>query len=155
MKKVVLYLIIFFMSICIYSENSFYKRGDLNIVLEASIQNKAIHVYLILKNNKSENCYIPYDYLNFYCEYNNEQTMKNDWLRIYDYKNRRIPYTGLVSSPIKKWEIGECYYLGKNQEYIISLNDLQNNYAINNTKWITIKYLGPLGESNTVKLKIK
>ena len=78
MKKVVLYLIIFFMSICIYSENSFYKRGDLNIVLEASIQNKAIHVYLILKNNKSENCYIPYDYLNFYCEDNNEQTMKND-----------------------------------------------------------------------------
>ena len=103
------------MSICIYSENSFYKRGDLNIVLEASIQNKAIHVYLILKNNKSENCYIPYDYLNFYCEYNNEQTMKNDWLRIYDYKNRRIPYTGLVSSPIKKWEIGECYYLSKNK----------------------------------------
>lgn len=143
------------MSICIYSENSFYKRGDLNIVLEASIQNKAIHVYLSLKNNKSENCYIPYDYLNFYCEDNNEQTMKNDWLRIYDDKNRRIPYTGLVSSPIKKWEISECYYLGKNQEYIISLNDLQNNYAINNTKWITIKYLGPLGESNTVKLKIK
>ena len=143
------------MSICIYSENSFYKRGDLNIVLEASIQNKAIHVYLSLKNNKSENCYIPYDYLNFYCEDNNEQTMKNDWLRIYDDKNRRIPYTGLVSSPIKKWEINECYYLGKNQEYIISLNDLQNNYAINNTKWITIKYLGPLGESNTVKLKIK
>ena len=127
----------------------------MNIVLEASIQNKAIHVYLILKNNKSENCYIPYDYLNFYCEDNNEQTMKNDWLRIYDDKNRRIPYTGLVSSPIKKWEISECYYLGKNQEYIISLNDLQNNYAINNTKWITIKYLGPLGESNTVKLKIK
>lgn len=143
------------MSICIYSENSFYKRGDLNIVLEASIQNKAIHVYLSLKNNKPENCYIPYDYLNFYCEDNNEQTMKNDWLRIYDDKNRRIPYTGLVSSPIKKWEISECYYLGKNQEYIISLNDLQNNYAINNTKWITIKYLGPLGESNTVKLKIK
>ena len=155
MKKVVLYLIIYFMSICIYSENSFYKRGDLNIVLEASIQNKAIHVYLSLKNNKSENCYIPYDYLNFYCEDNNEQTMKNDWLRIYDDKNRRIPYTGLVSSPIKKWEISECYYLGKNQEYIISLNDLQNNYVINNTKWITIKYLGPLGESNTVKLKIK
>ena len=153
MKKSIILLMIFFMSICIYSESSVYKRGDLELRLKAYKKNKSIQVFITLKNKKSESCYIPYDYLNFFIEDNNTQTMKNDWFRIYDDKNRRIPYSGFISSPIKKYETSECYYLGKNQKYVISLYDIQNNYIITNTRWITIKYLGPLGESNTIKLK--
>ena len=60
-----------------------------------------------------------------------------------------------MSSPILKWNLSDCYYLAKDQEYIISLYDIKTNYLLGNTKRISIKYSGPLGESNTVYLKIK
>ena len=72
MKRFFLFLLIIFtFSFPMYSESNYFSKEDLNIVLSAKLENK-----------KTESCYIPYDYLNFYCEVDNEQTMKNNWLEI-------------------------------------------------------------------------
>ena len=156
MKKILLSLFSFILfSFTLYSESQYFSNNDLNILLSAKIENNNIHIYISIKNKKSESCYIPYDYLNFYCEVDNEQTMKNNWLVIKNNSNEEIPYFGIMSSPIIKWDLSDCYYLAKDQEYIISLYDIKTNYLLGSTKRISIKYSGPLGESNTVFLKIK
>ena len=83
MKRFFLFLLIIFtFSFPMYSESNYFSKEDLNIVLSAKLENKKIHIYISIKNKKTESCYIPYDYLNFYCEVDNEQTMKNNWLEI-------------------------------------------------------------------------
>jgi hypothetical protein len=155
MRKGVIILYLLLGSVFAHPESPIFSSNDLNVTLKTVTENKKIHVYLTIRNKKNEACYIPFWYLNFYCEEDGEQTMKNDWLRIIDEKNKIVPYYGLISNPIKKWETSDCFFLAKEQEYIISLYDIQSNYLFPKTKRITMKYYGPLGESNVVKLKLK
>lgn len=155
-KKILGILVIFIMCTVIYPDEPSFLIRNMDISLTANIEDKKINVYISVKSKLAENCYIPYDYLNFYCISKGSVTMQNDWLLIFDDKKNEVPYFGLISDRFIQRDFRDYYFLAKNQEYIISLKDIESNYYIpDDVEWITIRYLGPLGESNTVKVQIK
>ncbi len=137
------------------SEPDVYSPYGLDIQLSAEVENHMINVHIKIKNKEQEISYIPHDFLEFYMESNNRTSMKNNWLRIYDNKNNEVQYFGIMASPVFLLDKPlEKYYLGREQEYIISLRNIETNYFIPKSEWITIQYYGPLGKSNAYKLML-
>ncbi len=143
-----------FLVIICSAENSNSDLKKLDIYITQEMQNNKINLFIHIKNKENQNCYIPYDYLNFYCESEDgDYEMVNNWLYITDDYGKEVPYKGYMVNFIKiRQKYVDYYFLARNQECIIYLQDIQSNYVISNTKWITLQYNGPLGKSNKIKI---
>ena len=82
--------------------------------------------------------------------------MINNWLIIMDdqrkealYKGR---YTNIISSNSYEDDPFDFIFLDKNTTYKILVSNVEDYYFWGNSKFIDISYLGPLGESNVLRV---
>ena len=65
------------------------------------------------------------------------------------YKGR---YTNIISSNSYEDDPFDFIFLDKNTTYKILVNNVEDYYFWGNSKFIDISYLGPLGESNVLRV---
>lgn len=143
----------------IYANNEYiFTRGELDVRISSIYDNDKISLEINIINKNNKPCYIQKAYLNFFIfdKRMNRLTMINNWLIIMDdqrkealYKGR---YTNIISSNSYEDDPFDFIFLDKNTTYKILVNNVEDYYFWGNSKFIDISYLGPLGESNVLRV---
>lgn len=127
-----------------------YTRKDVKIELSASYVKETVVLKMKFNNLSSDTIKIP-----TFLFPSDEKDFFGDWFEITDNNDNIIDYEGIQADIEYNFENVDCLVLKPNQKYTITFSGLTKYYNLLKGEIYSISYLGPLGESNTVKLKIK
>lgn len=148
---IVFIIFIFFLIGAKMNNNSrIYTRRDLKIELSASYVKESVVSKMKFVNLSSDTIKIPT--LIFPSD---ERDFFGDWFEITDNNGNFVDYKGIQADIEYDSENMDCLVIKPNQTYTLTFSSLTKYYNLLKGETYSISYLGPLGESNIINLKIK
>ena len=127
-----------------------YTSHDLEIKLSAEYRKETVVLKMKITNLSYDTIKIP-----AFLFPSDKGTIFGDWFEITNNNGDSINYEGIQADIDYDEENVNCLVLNSRQKHIITFSHLTKYYNLMKGGTYTISYIGPLGESNTVKLKIK
>lgn len=128
-----------------------FDYDDLELSLEIDYANESVCGKLICKNKTRKKLRIPNFFLSFSADEIRENSFRNNWLEISKINGERVRYIGLYCDPSLPMLSKDITVLGKDEVMEIYIQNIDLNYDLPPGEKVSIKYYGPLGESNVVE----
>ena len=136
-------------------EPYFVSPGDLNLKLEITRSGRDISAVMECSNLRDFDIYVPLYFINPVEELGGRKTMINNVFEIINQDHRQALYLGAMVKRVYPPPVGQCLLLERGGKIRFEVQSLRTHYRFPLlSKVVTVRYRGPLGESNLVEISL-
>ncbi|MGN0739417.1 MAG: hypothetical protein ACI4LX_04520 [Treponema sp.] len=155
MQKRISFCLLFFICSCTSVKLvEKYNIDNVELVLDIYFENESLNGKLICKNMSDTAMKIPDFYLSFSADEIQKHKFRSNWLEIKRMDGTKVRYLGIYCDPSLDSLEREIKILQGKSEFVIDIKDIYYNYDFTPGEKVTIRYFGPLGESNSIEYVI-